>query len=219
MIRGFWYSSPTLRQNSPSCRMRSASRRYCSRSCLVYLPPSPSFSSDFSSASLRGGRSGSSTCSLVLERSWFWSRRGVSGASSTSAWPRSVTNPATSTRRNALTSIFDCRGVSTGISTKLAQAARLAPATARISGRRPLRLFLGFSVSLVIGFPEEVVVLLDVDVARLQLERLLVRRPRVFERPLLLEGDGEVVQGLRVVGGEGHRLPAAEPHLAPEALA
>src|SRR5437867_4508515 len=173
-MRGFWYSSPTFRQNSPSCSTRSASRRYCSRSCLVYFPPSPSFSSAFSSASLRGGRSGSRTCSLVLERSWFWSRRVVSGASSTSASPRSVTKPATSTRRKALTSILDWSGVSTGISTKVAQAARLPPASASRTRRAGLRLLLGLAVALVIGFPEQIVVLLDIQVARLQLEGLLV---------------------------------------------
>src|SRR5207245_5907665 len=124
----------------------------------------------------------------------------VPGASSTAAPPRAVTKPATSTRRKPLTSIFDWSGVSTGISTKLAQATRLVPARTSISGRPPLRLFLRFSVALVIGFPEQVVVLLDVDVARLELEGLLVGRPRLCERPLLLEGDAEVVEGFGVVG-------------------
>mgnify|MGYP003694233315 CR=1 FL=1 len=43
-ISGFWNSSPTFRQNSASCSTRSASSLYCSRSCLLYLPPSPSCS-------------------------------------------------------------------------------------------------------------------------------------------------------------------------------
>src|SRR5207245_3264716 len=131
---------------------------YCSRSCLLYLPPSPSFSSTCSSASWRGGRSGSRTCILVLARSWFCSRRTVSGDSSKSDSASSVAKPATSTRRKRLTSIFDCSGVSTGTSTKVAQ-----PAPSRAGSRRSLRLLAVLAVALVIGLAEQLVDLQDLQ--------------------------------------------------------
>src|SRR5262245_55629884 len=194
-MSGCWNSSPTLRQKSASWRILSDSRRYWSRSSFVYLPPSPSFSSSRSSASCRGGWSGSSTCSRLLERSWFCSSRVVSEPSSTSLSPMSVTKPATSTRRNEVTSILLCSGVSTGTSTKLEQPAE------RSGRRRALRIRLPrLAIAFVIGFTEQVVVLLDVHVAGLELERLLVGLAGLVEGALLLERHGEIVQGVGVFG-------------------
>ncbi len=54
-IKGFWNSSPILRQNSPSPSTRSASTRNCSLSCLFMRPPSPIFDKIRSRASFSGG--------------------------------------------------------------------------------------------------------------------------------------------------------------------
>ena len=66
------------------------------------------------------------------------------------------------------------------------------------AGRTALRLFLGLAVALVIGLPEKVVVLLDVE-AVVELERALVGLAGLVELPFLLERDGQVVEGGRVV--------------------
>src|SRR5262249_48723555 len=144
------------------------------------------------------------------------SSRAVSEERSTSESPRSVTKPATSTRRKLETSSFDWRGVSTGTSMKLAHAP--AARAARPSSRR-LGLLLGFAVSLVIGLAEQVVVLLDVQAARLDLQGLLVGLPGFGEIALLLEGDREVVQRLGGLGLQGHGFLETEAGFLPEALA
>src|SRR5687768_17981287 len=95
-------------------------------------------------------------------------RRVVSEPSSTSASSRSVTNPATSTRRKRLTSILLWSGVSTGTSTTVAQ-----PEARRAAARARLRGLLLLAVSLVIGFSEQVIVLLDVEAAGGDLQGLL----------------------------------------------
>src|SRR6185295_7997820 len=215
MMSGFWYSSPILRQKSASWRTRSVSSLYWSRSCLLRWPPCPLWervSRDFSRAICRGGRSGSSTCSFEFDRSWFCKSRAVSEATSTSVSRRSVANPAMSTRLNPETSSLLWSGVSTGTSTKEAQpgiSRARASGSALRCGRR--RLLLGLAIAFVIGFPEQVVVLLDVDVGRLQLERLVVGGARTLEIALLLQGDGQVVLGLGAVGGQGRRALEPEP--------
>src|SRR5687767_2534308 len=142
--------------------------------------------------------------------------RVVSEPSSTSASSRSVAKPATSTRRKRLTSILLCSGVSTGTSTTVAHPeARIAAAAA---ARPRLRLLL-LAVSLVIGFPEQVVVLLDVETGGRDLQGLLEGFPGARELALLLEGDAEVVQGLRVVGVEGDRALETEARFVPQSLA
>src|SRR5687767_14364103 len=140
-------------------------------------------------------------------------RRVVSEPSSTSASSRSVAKPATSTRRKRLTSILLWSGVSTGTSTIVAQpeASRAAPAAR-------LRRLLLLAISLVICFPEEVVVLLDVEAAGGDLQGLLEGLLGAGELPLLLEGDPEVVERLGVVGVEVDGSLEAEPRFVPEAL-
>src|SRR5687768_101078 len=148
----------------------------------------------------------------VPARSWFWRRRVVSEAMSMSVSPSSLTKPATSTRRNRVTSILLWSGVSTGTSTTVAQPVDRRPARSRL---RVLRLVL--AVSLVIGFPEQVVVLLDVEVPGLELQGLLEGLAGLRELSLLLERDSEIVEGLGVLRVEGHRTLEAEAGLAPEA--
>src|SRR5687768_12646645 len=141
--------------------------------------------------------------------------RVVSEPSSTSASSRSVAKPATSTRRKRLTSILLCSGVSTGTSTTVAHpVTRIAAAVA--AGPR-LRLLL-LAISLVIGFPEQVVVLLDVEAAGRDLQGLLEGLLRAGELALLLEGHPEVVERLGVAGIEGDRALEAEPCLVPQPL-
>src|SRR5262249_55033943 len=212
-MSGCWYSSPTLRQNSGSWSRRSTSSLYWSRSALFSFPDSDSRPSILSIASCRGGRSGSITCSRAELRSWFCRRREVSEDRSTSASTRSVAKPAIRTRRKPETSSFDCSGVSTGTSTNEAQP---APRSPRRSAA--LRALLALAIALVIGFPEQVVVLLDVDVVGPELHRALVGRSRLVELTLLLVGDGEVVEGGNVVGVELDRLLEPEACFQPEAL-
>ena len=90
-----------------------------------------------------------------------------------------------------MTSILLCSGVSTGTSTTVAQA-QAGDARARPGARRGAKAFgvLGLlAIALVIGFPEQIVVLLDVEVARLELQGLLEGLARLGELALLLEGD------------------------------
>src|SRR5687768_4162751 len=141
-------------------------------------------------------------------------RRVVSEPSSTSASSRSVTKPATSTRRKRLTSIFDWSGVSTGTSTTVAQ-----PEASRAAAARPRLRRLLLAISLVIGFSEEIVVLLDVQAAGGELQGLLESLAGFGELPLLLERDAQVVQGLGTAGVEGDRALEAEARFVPQALA
>src|SRR6188474_1822317 len=125
-------------------------------------------------------------------------RRVVSEPRSTSASSRSVTKPATSTRRKELTSILLCSGVSTGTSTTVAHPAPSRGSSMSAARDARLRGLLGvlLAISLVIGFPEEVIVLEDVDAGGRDLQGLLEGLARLGELALLLEGDREVVQGL-----------------------
>src|SRR5688500_1518639 len=141
-------------------------------------------------------------------------RRVVSEPSSTSASSRSVTKPATSTRRKRLTSILLCSGVSTGTSTTVAQAE-----ASRAAAARPRLRLLLLAISLVIGFSEEVVVLLDVEAAGGDLQGLLEGLARARELALLLEGHAEVVQRLGAPGVELDRALEPEARFVPQPLA
>src|SRR5262245_48919167 len=150
-------------------------------------------------ASCSGGRSGSITWRRAVLRSWFCSSRAVSDERSTSASTRSVAKPAMRTRRKDDTSSLLWSGVSTGTSTNEEQPPAASAARMPIeSAFGPTRTLLGLpalalAISLVIGFPEKIVVLLDIDVVRLELERAVVGGAGLVELSLLLEGDREVV--------------------------
>ena len=79
-------------------------------------------------------------------------------------------------------------------------------------------LLLGLAISLVIGFSEQVEVLLDVDAAGLQLQSLLVGLAGLVEIALLLEGYGKIVERFRVVGIGGDGLLEAKSRFLPEAF-
>src|SRR6185369_10199136 len=120
-------------------------------------------------------------------RSWLRSSRTVSWLVSSSSLPP-ATKPATSTRWNADTSSLALIGVSMGTSNssppqataRTAHAAAIAP-----SARRLLVLLR----RAVIDFFEQLVVLTNLGVVRLDLERLLVRLARLVELALVLVSD------------------------------
>src|SRR5689334_1381860 len=97
--------------------------------------------------------------------------------------------PATSTRRNADTSIFGERGVSIGTSKKLVHALTKVSVT---------RLAIVATLRAVIDFFEQIVVLANQHVLRVECDGLLVRFARVLEPSFVLVSDPEVVPGCRV---------------------
>src|SRR4051794_9216139 len=97
--------------------------------------------------------------------------------------------PATSTRRNADTSIFAAMGVSIGTSKKLVQA---------VTDPSSTRLTIVATLRAVIDFFEEVVILPDQHVLRFERDRLVVCLPGFFELSLVLVRNRQVVPGSRV---------------------
>src|SRR3954467_15216292 len=96
--------------------------------------------------------------------------------------------PATSTRRNAVTSIFGERGVSIGTSKKLVHALTAVSRT---------RLAIVAALRAVIDFFEQIVVLANQDVLGVKRDGFLVRLARIIESPLVLVADTEIVPGSR----------------------
>src|SRR4029079_19323038 len=86
------------------------------------------------------------------------------------------------------------------------------------SGSRS-RGWLLLAIALVIGLAEQIVVLRDVEVSRLELEGTVEHLARLGELALLFQRDPQVVEGLRVLRVEGHRALEAEARLAPEPAA
>src|SRR3954464_11190809 len=105
--------------------------------------------------------------------------------------------PATSTRRNAVTSIFGDRGVSMGTSKKLVHALVNVSRT---------RLAIVAALRAVIDFFEQIAVLSDEAVVRVVWESFFVRLARVFEAPFVLVSNPQVVPGGGVSGIRVRRL-------------
>src|SRR6185436_10908896 len=99
--------------------------------------------------------------------------------------------PATSTRRNAVTSIFGERGVSIGTSKKLVHALVNVSRT---------RLAIVATLRAVIDFFEQIVVLPNQDVFRIERDGLLVCFPCLFESSFVLVSNPQIVPGCRVCG-------------------
>src|SRR4051812_47636084 len=99
--------------------------------------------------------------------------------------------PATSTRRNAVTSIFGERGVSMGTSKKLVHALANVSTT---------RLAIVATLRAVIDFFEQIVVLPNQHVLRIERDRLFVRLARIFESAFVLVPNPQVVPRGRVAG-------------------
>src|SRR4051794_39469222 len=109
-------------------------------------------------------------------------------------------------------------GVSIGISNVSGPHAT-SPATPSAASRPPdsltaRLLFLG--ASAVIDFLEQVEILPDFVVVRIQLGRLLVRLARLVELPFVLVGNGQIVEGRRVGRIELDGLFPAVGRFAPE---
>src|SRR5262249_856256 len=132
-------------------------------------PLSVAFASD--ATSMSGSTSESITRSSDLVRSWLRSRRVVSRLPSTSSVPP-ARKAATRTRWKAPTSSLGRIGVSIWISYELVQAA---------ASRSAPRLLASLACRAVIDFLEQLVVLLDHRVVRLEFERLLIRGARLGE--------------------------------------
>src|SRR5262245_24614859 len=76
----------------------------------------------------------------------------------------------------------------------------IAAADAASVARTTLRLLFGRGTRSVIDFLEQIVVLSNLCVLRIELQRLLVRLPGLLELPFMLVGHSEVVVGLGVAG-------------------
>ena len=200
-MSGFWYSSPTLRQYSASCRARSASSLYCSLLLLGVAAALPELLQDLLEGVVQRRTVGLQHLQRVLERSWFCSRRAVSGGE-VHAPLRPVGHEARHQHpAEGVTSILDCSGVSIGTSTKEAQQAE-----SRRTGRSARATSSSWlAVAFVIGFPEKVVVLLDVDAAWLRASAPSRRTRGPWRTPLPAPAPGQVVEGRRVVGVQGDR--------------
>ena len=137
--------------------------------------------------------SASITRSDDFERSWLRSSRTVSWFVSSSSLPP-ATKPATSTRWNADTSSLALIGVSIG--TSYSSLPHAIASTAQPAARPPsTRLRLVFLLSrAVIDFFEELVVLTDLRIVRLERQRLLVGLARLVELPFVFVGNGQVVE-------------------------
>src|ERR1043166_8296208 len=79
-------------------------------------------------------------------------------------------------------------------------------------------LLAAAALRTVIDFFEEIVVLPDHQVLRIQLQRFLVCLLRVVELPLVLVGDREIVPRGRVRRIELHRLLPAIERFVPETV-
>src|SRR6185436_7702643 len=99
--------------------------------------------------------------------------------------------PATSTRRNAVTSILGERGVSIGTSKKLVHALVNVSRT---------RLAIVATLRAVIDFFEQIVVLANQHIFRIERHGLLVRLACLLESPFMLVPNPEIVPGCRVGG-------------------
>src|SRR3954465_13611008 len=143
-----------------------------------------------------------------FERSWLRRSRTVSRFASTSSVPP-LMKPATSTPPNAVTSIFGDRGVSIGTSKKLVHALVNVSRT---------RLAIVAALRAVIDFLEQIVVLSNQDVLRIECDGFFVRLARVLESPFVLVSNPQVVPGSRVSGiGFRGLLPAVHGFF-PEAV-
>src|SRR4051812_41611147 len=117
--------------------------------------------------------------------------------------------PATSTRRNAVTSIFGERGVSMGTSKKLVHALVNVSRT---------RLAIVAALRAVIDFFEQIVVLSNQDVLRVERDSFFVGLARVLESAFVLVSNPQVVPGGRVARIRfGRFLPAVDGFF-PEAV-
>src|SRR4029079_19303686 len=130
---------------------------------VIVLPLSRAAALSAAATSARGSTSASITRSGDLVRSWLRRSRTVSRLASTSSLPP-LMKPATSTRWNAVTSIFAWTGSSLGVSCKPAQRTRATPA-ARAATRTAL--LAAAALGAVIDFFEEIVVLPDRQVLRI----------------------------------------------------
>src|SRR3954468_15368113 len=115
--------------------------------------------------------------------------------------------PATSTRRNAVTSIFGDRGVSIGTSKKLVHALVNVSRT---------RLAIVAALRAVIDFFEEIVVLTNQDVLRIERDRFLVCLARILESAFVLVANPEVVPRCSIRRIELDRLLPAIHRFFPE---
>src|SRR5688572_10344202 len=143
---------------------------------------------------MSGMTSASMTLSDDFVRSWLRSNRTVSRFVSTSSVPP-ATKPATRTRWNGDTSIFGRIGVSMGISKyegphATAAAASMAAvlATARLFAFRVFCL-----AGAVIDFLEQLEVLTNLNIIRLEVERFFVSLARFVQLSFVLVGNGEIV--------------------------
>src|SRR5688572_14394878 len=116
-------------------------------------------------------------------------------------------NPATSTRWNAETSIVGRIGVSIGISEYEAQAAVNAATAALLSV---------LASRAVIDFPEELVILFDKGVARLELHGLFVGATGLAQFALVLVRNCQIVLRRRVGGVQLRRALPSVDGLAPQ---
>src|SRR4249920_2411204 len=158
--------------------------------------------------------SASITRSDDLERSWLRSRRTVSWLVSSSSLPP-ATKPATSTRWNADTSSFALIGVSMGTSNNSPPQATASTAHAAATAPRARRLLVLLRRA-VIDFFEELVVLTNLGVAWLDLDRLLVGLARLVELALVFVGDRQIIERRRVGRVDFDGLLPAIDRLAPQ---
>ena len=168
------------------CGRRGFARRRSPRRASAGAPAPCSGPARLRSAA---GRRRRSPCSDDLVRSWLRSRRTVSWFASTSSVPP-ATKPATSTRWNAddIQLRLDRR-----LDRDLVVVRRRTPARwpRRSDGdERRARAYCCLCRAVaVIDFLEQLVVLPDLRVVRLELERLLVRLARLVELALVLVRD------------------------------
>src|SRR6185295_13660278 len=123
--------------------------------------------------SISGRTSASMTFSDDFVRSWLRSSRTVSWFASTSSLPP-ATKPTTSTRWNGDTSSFGWIGVSIGISNVSGPHAATVAAATKANAARNLLLLLFRRTRSIIDFLEELEILTDFRILRLELDRLLV---------------------------------------------
>src|SRR5450759_845012 len=176
--------------------------------CAADAVPSASARGCWAAISVSGTTSASISVMLDLVRSWLRSRRTVSRLASTSSAPPAM-NPATSTRWNGDVSSFGWIGVSSGISNTLVQVARASAATTLASGA---------AARAVIDFLEEIVVLADGHVLRVEFEGLVVCLARLLEHPFVLVRNRQVVVRRGVLRVDLCGLFPAIQRLFPEAL-
>src|SRR5579864_841609 len=169
---------------------------------------SPLATRRLSISSVIGSGSVSTTLRSDFVRSWLFSRRTVSVFAST-AFDPPVTNPTTSTRWKAVTSIFAWIGVSIWTSEMLRQAAA-------DTARRPLAT--AAAILPVIDFTEGIVVLPDVFVGGFDLERGVVGLAGLGEQAHLFIADREVIPRFCVRLVELDGLLPPENGFSPETL-